>query len=104
MSSSSSTVPKKGRGGRGGVPPPSIFPKVVYPVEPGSPTGIEPPAANTIPMSFDKQNSKAAEKKNRHHGKKVLPIRSYNDCSFKTFVRPAKVPPLNFKTGESPTS
>jgi hypothetical protein len=32
------------------------------------------------------------------HGKKVLPIRSYNDCSFKTFVRPAKVPPLNFKT------
>jgi hypothetical protein len=66
MSSSSSTVPKKGRGGRGGVPPPSIFPKVVYPVEPGSPLGIEPPAANTIPMSFDKQNSKAAEKKNRH--------------------------------------
>ena len=66
MSSSSSNVPKKGRGGRGGVPPPSIFPRVVYPVAPGSPAGIEPPAANTIPMSFDKQNSKAAEKKNRH--------------------------------------
>jgi len=44
MSSSSSNVPKKGRGGRGGV-------------EPGSPAGVEPPAANTIPKSFDKQNS-----------------------------------------------
>ena len=66
MSSSSSNVPKKGRGGRGGVPPPSIFPKVVYPVGPGSPAGIEPPAANTIPQSFDKQNSKASLKADRH--------------------------------------
>jgi hypothetical protein len=66
MSSSSSNVPKKGRGGRGGVPPPSLFPKVVYPVEPGSPAGIEPPAANTIPKSFDKQNSKASDKADRH--------------------------------------
>ena len=47
MSSSSSNVPnvKKGRGGRGGVPPPSVFPKVVYPVGPGSPAGIQPPEA-----------------------------------------------------------
>ena len=74
MSSSSSNVPTKGRGGvptkgrggRGGVLPPSIFPKVVYPVEPGSPAGIEPPAANTIPKSFDKQNSKASDKADRH--------------------------------------
>jgi hypothetical protein len=51
MSSSSSNVPKKGRGGRGGVPPPSIFPKVVYPVKPGSPAGIQPPAANTFLMT-----------------------------------------------------
>ena len=40
----------------------------------------------------------AAELNYNIHGKKVLPIRSYNDCSFKTFVRPAKVPPLNSKT------
>ncbi len=66
MSSSSSNVPKKGRGGRGGVPPPSIFPKVVYPVGPGSPAGIEPPAANTIPQSFDKQNRKASVKADRY--------------------------------------
>jgi len=67
MSSSSSNVPnvKKGRGGRGGVPPPSVFPKVVYPVGPGSPAGIQPPVANTIQQSFNKQrvaNSKAVVK------------------------------------------
>ena len=66
MSSSSSNVPTKGRGGRGGVPPPSIFPKVIYPVAPGSPAGVEPPAANTIPRSFDKQISKASAKADRH--------------------------------------
>jgi len=66
MPSSSSNVPKKGRGGRGGAPPPVIFPKVVYPVGPGSPAGIEPPAANTIPQSFDNQLSKAAQKAERH--------------------------------------
>ena len=66
MSSSSSNVPKKGRGGRGGVPPPPIFQKVVYPVEPGSPAGIEPPSANTIPKLFVKQNSKASDKADRH--------------------------------------
>jgi len=54
MSSSSSNVSKKGRGGRGGVPPPN------------SHAGIEPPAANTIPKSFDKQNSKASDKADRH--------------------------------------
>jgi hypothetical protein len=68
MSSSSSNVPnvKKGRGGRGGVPPPSVFPKVIYPVVPGSPVGIQPPVENTIPKSFEKQLSKAAVKANLH--------------------------------------
>ena len=67
MSSSSSTVPNvnKGSGDRGGVPPPPVFPKVVYPVGPGSPVGIQPPVVNTIPQSFNKQrvaNGKAAVK------------------------------------------
>jgi hypothetical protein len=68
MSSSSSNVPqvKKGRGGRGGVPPPSIFPKVVYPGGPDSPVGIQPPVVNSIPQSFDKAISKAAVKAGRH--------------------------------------
>ena len=38
---------------------------MVYPGGPGSPAGIQPPAANTIPQSFDKQN-KASLKANRH--------------------------------------
>ena len=71
MSSSSSNVPNvnKGRGGRGGVSPPSVFPKVVYPVGPGSPVGIQPPVVNTIPQSFNKQrvaNSKAVVKAGLH--------------------------------------
>ncbi len=33
---------------------------------PGNPAGIEPPAANTIPQSFDNQLSKAAQKAERH--------------------------------------
>jgi len=39
---------------------------VVYPVAPGSPAGVEPPTANTIPRSFDKQISKASVKADRH--------------------------------------
>jgi hypothetical protein len=39
---------------------------VVYPVGPGSPAGIEPPAANTIPQSFDNQIRKANLKAERH--------------------------------------
>jgi hypothetical protein len=71
MSSSSSNVSnvpnvQKGRGGCGGVPPPSVFPKVVYPVGPGSPVGIQPLVANTIPQSFDKQASKAVVKAGLH--------------------------------------
>ena len=71
MSSSSSTVPNvnKGSGDRGGVPPPPVFPKVVYPVGPGSPVGIQPPVVNIIPQSFNKQrvaNGKATVKAGLH--------------------------------------
>ena len=73
---------KNGRGGRGGVPPPSVFPKVVYPVGPGSPAGIEPPAANTIPQSFDKQNSKASLKSDRHADTKARIIQFFSPPPF----------------------
>jgi hypothetical protein len=82
MSSSSSNVPnvKKGRGGHGGVPPPSLFPKVVYPVGAGSPVGIQPPVANTIQQSFDKQRvaiNKAAVKAGLHVDTKTASFNSW---------------------------
>jgi hypothetical protein len=87
MSSSSSNVPsvKKGRGGRGGVPPPPVFPKVVVPVVPGSPVGIQPPVANTIPKSYETAASKAALKAGRHADTKtriiqfLAPLPSHHD-------------------------